>query len=294
MYSRRRVLPLRRRVSPRGGASSRCRGTAPLRHGAGGRCAMRRSAGGRSSAWRRERPPLYCMEETKGAGYGAGTALLRIRRRRGGLSQGARSEIGRGHRRHRPGAPRVHLVYSRRSWNCIVGQQISTKAQTAILEPPSPGAFGDVARGDHVACPTTTAKSAPASRFARRPTSKGRPSRCCPAPSTWTVWPNFPTTRCAAGSGLPGIGVWMADADDLLDGAPRHHELRRPGHSSGAAHAAPPSSHYARAVCRSTAPRRYSPHGTVASLYLWAIAGGAVPGMRDYAPMPKKPATGRA
>ena len=35
--------------------------------------------------------------------------------------------------------------------------------------------------------------------------------------------------------------------------------------------------------------RRYSPYGSVASLYLWAVAGGAVPGMRDYAPR-KKPA----
>lgn len=30
--------------------------------------------------------------------------------------------------------------------------------------------------------------------------------------------------------------------------------------------------------------RRYSPYGSVASLYLWAIAGGAIPEMRDYAP----------
>lgn len=30
--------------------------------------------------------------------------------------------------------------------------------------------------------------------------------------------------------------------------------------------------------------RRYSPYGSVASLYLWAIAGGAIEGMRDYAP----------
>jgi DNA-3-methyladenine glycosylase II len=30
--------------------------------------------------------------------------------------------------------------------------------------------------------------------------------------------------------------------------------------------------------------RRYSPYGTVASLYLWAIAGGAIPEMKDYAP----------
>jgi len=29
--------------------------------------------------------------------------------------------------------------------------------------------------------------------------------------------------------------------------------------------------------------RRYSPYGSVASLYLWAIAGGAIEGMQDYA-----------
>ncbi len=33
--------------------------------------------------------------------------------------------------------------------------------------------------------------------------------------------------------------------------------------------------------------RRYSPYGTVASLYLWAIAGGAIEGMKDYAPKKK-------
>lgn len=37
--------------------------------------------------------------------------------------------------------------------------------------------------------------------------------------------------------------------------------------------------------------RRYSPHGTVASLYLWAIAGGALPELRDCAP--PKPAPRR-
>lgn len=33
--------------------------------------------------------------------------------------------------------------------------------------------------------------------------------------------------------------------------------------------------------------RRYSPYGSVASLYLWAIAGGAIEGMKDYAPAKK-------
>ncbi len=33
--------------------------------------------------------------------------------------------------------------------------------------------------------------------------------------------------------------------------------------------------------------RRFSPYGSVASLYLWAIAGGKIPGMKDYAPKRK-------
>lgn len=31
--------------------------------------------------------------------------------------------------------------------------------------------------------------------------------------------------------------------------------------------------------------RRYSPYASVASLYLWEIASGAIPGMKDYAPL---------
>ncbi|WMJ82959.1 DNA-3-methyladenine glycosylase family protein [Oscillospiraceae bacterium LTW-04] len=34
--------------------------------------------------------------------------------------------------------------------------------------------------------------------------------------------------------------------------------------------------------------RRYSPYGTVASFYIWAVSNGAIPGMKDYAPA-KKP-----
>ena len=34
--------------------------------------------------------------------------------------------------------------------------------------------------------------------------------------------------------------------------------------------------------------RRYSPYGSVASLYLWAVAGGAVEGMKDYAPKKRR------
>lgn len=34
--------------------------------------------------------------------------------------------------------------------------------------------------------------------------------------------------------------------------------------------------------------RRLSPYGSVASLYFWAVAGGAIPDMKDYAPKSKK------
>lgn len=34
--------------------------------------------------------------------------------------------------------------------------------------------------------------------------------------------------------------------------------------------------------------RRFSPYCSVASLYFWAVAGGAIPGMKDYAPKGKK------
>ena len=36
--------------------------------------------------------------------------------------------------------------------------------------------------------------------------------------------------------------------------------------------------------------RRFSPYGSVASLYLWAVSGGAIPELTDPAPKAKKPA----
>ena len=36
------------------------------------------------------------------------------------------------------------------------------------------------------------------------------------------------------------------------------------------------------------AGRRYSPYGSVASLYLWAVSGGAIPELKDYKPKSKR------
>ena len=33
--------------------------------------------------------------------------------------------------------------------------------------------------------------------------------------------------------------------------------------------------------------RRYSPYGSVACIYLWAVSAGAVEGLKDYAPQEK-------
>ena len=35
---------------------------------------------------------------------------------------------------------------------------------------------------------------------------------------------------------------------------------------------------------------RYSPYGSVASLYLWAVSGGAIPELKDYKPKSKREA----
>lgn len=34
--------------------------------------------------------------------------------------------------------------------------------------------------------------------------------------------------------------------------------------------------------------KRYSPYGSTAAIYLWEIAGGAIEGMKDYAPAKKR------
>ena len=88
-------------------------------------------------------------------------------------------------------------------------------------------------------------------------------------------------------SALPGIGVWTAQMllifclqrPDVVSFGDlgirrgmrmlyRHREIDR--------------ERFARYA------KRYSPYGTVASLYLWAIAGGAIPGLTDPAARPPK------
>lgn len=90
----------------------------------------------------------------------------------------------------------------------------------------------------------------------------------------------------AALSALKGIGVWTAEM--LMTFC-----MQRPdvfSYGDLAIHRGIRMLYHHRKVDKKLFEkyrRRYSPYGTVASLYLWAIAGGAVEGMRDYAPAKK-------
>ena len=48
--------------------------------------------------------------------------------------------------------------------------------------------------------------------------------------------------------------------------------------------------HHRKITCELFAKyqKRYSPYGSTAAIYLWAIAGGAIEGMKDYAPAKKR------
>ena len=86
-------------------------------------------------------------------------------------------------------------------------------------------------------------------------------------------------------SALKGIGVWTAEMIMTFC-------MQRPNVVSFgdlAIHRGMRMLYRHRKIDKATFERyrkRYSPYGTVASLYLWAIAGGAIPELND--PMPKK------
>ena len=89
-------------------------------------------------------------------------------------------------------------------------------------------------------------------------------------------------------SALQGIGVWTAEMILLFC-------MQRPdvlSYSDLAIQRGLRMVYHHRKITRPLFEkyrRRFSPYGSVASLYLWAVAGGAVPGMKDYASRTKAP-----
>lgn len=91
---------------------------------------------------------------------------------------------------------------------------------------------------------------------------------------------------CAKLSELDGIGVWTAEMLML-------HSLQRPDVLSFgdlAVQRGLRMLYHHRKITRvlfEKYRRRYSPYGSVACIYLWAVSSGAVEGLKDYAPKEK-------
>ncbi len=88
-------------------------------------------------------------------------------------------------------------------------------------------------------------------------------------------------------SGLKGIGVWTAEMILLFC-------MQRPNIFSyddlAIQRGLRMVYHHRKIDCKlfEKYRRRFNPYCSVASLYLWAVAGGAIPEMKDYAPKKKK------
>ena len=91
---------------------------------------------------------------------------------------------------------------------------------------------------------------------------------------------------CAKLSELDGIGVWTAEMLML-------HSLQRPdilSFSDLAVQRGLRMVYHHRKITRALFEKyrcRYSPYGSVACIYLWAVSAGAVAGLKDYAPKAK-------
>ena len=105
------------------------------------------------------------------------------------------------------------------------------------------------------------------------------------------VWSMPDDAAIKALSSLNGIGVWTAEMILLFC-------MQRPNilsYGDLAIHRGMRMVYHHRKIDRKLFEkyrRRLTPYCSVASLYFWAVAGGALPDMKDYAPKTKKQ-TGR-
>lgn len=166
--------------------------------------------------------------------------------------------------------------------NCIVGQQISTKAQATIWSR-IVDVFGDVTP-EAVAARSDDDLQSFGISFRKAAYIKGAAERVLSGELDLAGLAQLPDDEVRRRlSGLPGIGVWTAEM--LMTFSMQRPDIMSYG-DLAIQRGLRMLHHHRRITPELFAKyrRRYSPYGTVASLYLWAIAGGAVPGMRDFAP----------
>ena len=162
----------------------------------------------------------------------------------------------------------------------IIGQQISTKAQQTIWDrmqnsfgEVSPKSIGDASVEELQSMGMTFRKAEYIKDFSRKV--------LCGEFNLKAVETMSDTDAIAALSSLKGIGVWTAEMILLFC-------LQRPdifSYDDLTIQRGLRMLYHHREISRPLFERyrsRFSPYGSVASLYLWAVAGGAIPGMKDY------------
>lgn len=168
----------------------------------------------------------------------------------------------------------------------IIGQQISTKAQTTIWQRMQ-DALGTVT-ADSIAAAGVPLLQSLGMTFRKAEYITDFSQKIHEGTfDLRAVWQMPDDEAIRALSSLKGIGVWTAEMILLFC-------MQRPdvfSYDDLAIQRGLRMLYHHRKIDRKLFEkyrRRFSPYGSVASLYLWAISGGAIPGMRDYAP--KKPA----
>lgn len=167
----------------------------------------------------------------------------------------------------------------------IVGQQISTKAHETIWRKMT-GAFGEVTpekvlglSPEELQAFGITFKKVDYIRSAARKIASGEFD-------IHALRTMSDAEVCAKLSELDGIGVWTAEMLML-------HSLQRPDMLSFGDLAVQRGLRMLYHHRKITRPlfekyrRRYSPYGSVACIYLWAVSTGTVEGLKDYAPKEK-------
>ena len=176
--------------------------------------------------------------------------------------------------------------------NAIMGQQISTKAQATIWKRMT-DSLGDVTP-ECIDALSNDELQAFGLSFRKVSYIKGAAQRVLAGELDLDAIAALPDDEVRRElSGLPGIGAWTAEMLMTFS-------LQRPDIMSFGDLAIQRGlrmlHHHRRITPELFAKyrRRYSPYGTVASLYLWEIAGGAVSGLRDWAPKTKPKQEGRS
>lgn len=167
--------------------------------------------------------------------------------------------------------------------HCIIGQQISTKAQITIWQRMK-DAYGAVSP-ETINNASTSSLQLLGMSFRKAEYIKDFSEKVVKGEFDLDAVAEMPDQEAiTALSALKGVGVWTAEMILLFC-------LKRPdilSYSDLAIQRGMRMVYHHRKIDKKLFEkyrRRLSPYCSVASLYFWAVAGGAVPGMKDYAPL---------